>query len=121
LRATTWHDSPVWIHGDLSADNLLVNDAQLSAVIDFGQLGIGDPACDLAIAWTFFKNESREVFRSTLPLDAGTWARGRAWALWKALIVAAGFTNPNNIEAAKCWYIINEVLADHKKRKENKT
>jgi aminoglycoside phosphotransferase (APT) family kinase protein len=112
--ATTWHGLPVWVHGDVSAGNLLVKGGRLSAVIDFGQLAIGDPACDLAIAWTLFKGQSREVFRAMLPLDAGTWARGRAWTLWKALIIAAGFTNPNNFEAAQCWRIIDEVLADHK-------
>ncbi|HEY5259874.1 MAG TPA: aminoglycoside phosphotransferase, partial [Rhabdochlamydiaceae bacterium] len=61
-----------------------------------------------------FKGVSREAFRTTLPLDAGTWARGRAWALWKALIVAAGLSDPNNAESAQCWRIIEEVLADHR-------
>jgi aminoglycoside phosphotransferase (APT) family kinase protein len=112
--ATNWHSSPVWIHGDISPGNLLVRGGQLSAVIDFGQLGVGDPACDLAIAWTFFERESREAFRALLPLDTGTWARGRAWALWKALITAAGFTNPNNFESIQCWHIIDEVLEDHR-------
>lgn len=90
--ATTWNGPPVWVHGDMSTGNLLVQDGQLSAVIDFGQLAVGDPACDLAIAWTLFKGQSREIFRSMLPLDSGTWARGRAWTLWKFLIVAAGLT-----------------------------
>ena len=85
---TTWSGSPVWVHGDVSAGNLLVQEGRLSAVIDFGQLTIGDPACDLAIAWTLFSGESREIFRAMLPLDADTWARGRAWTLWKALIIA---------------------------------
>lgn len=111
--ATTWHGSPVWVHGDVSAGNLLVREGKLSGVIDFGQLTVGDPACDLAIAWTLFGGESREVFRAMLPLDAGTWARGRAWTLWKALVVAAGLTNPNNAESAQCWRIIDEVLEEH--------
>lgn len=115
---TTWNKSPVWIHGDISAGNLLVNNGALSAVIDFGQMAIGDPACDLAIAWTLFKDESRKVFRAKLDLDAGTWARGRAWTLWKSLIVAAGFTNPNNTEAAQSWRIIDDVLEDHRQRKD---
>ncbi len=114
--ATAWEGRPVWVHGDISAGNLLLQKGRLSAVIDFGQLAVGDPACDLAIAWTLFKGESREVFRSMLPLDAGTWARGRAWALWKALIVAAGFTNPNNAESAQSWRIIDEAIADHRPR-----
>ena len=94
---TTWQSSPVWVHGDINASNLLVRAGQLSAVIDFGLLAIGDPACDLAITWTLFKGESREIFRAMLPLDAGTWARGRAWALWKALITAAGLTDTNAV------------------------
>jgi aminoglycoside phosphotransferase (APT) family kinase protein len=95
----------------VSAGNLLVQEGKLSAVIDFGQLAIGDPACDLAIAWTLFHGESREIFRTTLKLDDATWARGRAWALWKALIVAAGLTNPNNAESARCWHILNELIS----------
>ncbi len=112
--ASTWQGPPVWVHGDVSAGNLLVKEGQLCAVIDFGQLAIGDPACDLAITWTLFNGKSRDVFRSLLPLDAGTWARGRAWTLWKSLVVAAGFTNPNNAESIQCRRIIDDVLADHK-------
>ncbi|MBA3814277.1 MAG: aminoglycoside phosphotransferase family protein [Alphaproteobacteria bacterium] len=112
--ATTWRDAPVWVHGDVSVGNLLVKEGKLSAVIDFGGLAVGDPACDLAIAWTLFKGERREAFRALLPLDAGTWARGRAWTLWKALIVAAGLTETNAVEAAHAWRTIEEVLADHK-------
>ena len=112
---STWQHSPVWVHGDISAGNLLVRNGQLSAVIDFGQLGVGDPACDLAITWTQFKDESRQIFRTMLPFDADTWARGRAWALWKALIVAAGFTDTNAIETQKIWRTIDEVMTDHKR------
>lgn len=75
-------------------------------------LEVGDPACDLSIAWTLFEGKSREVFRALLPLDAGTWARGRAWTLWKALIVAAGLAETNIVEAAGSWRVIDEVLAD---------
>ena len=82
---STWLKKPVWVHGDIAVGNLLVTKEQLSAVIDFGQLCIGDPACDLAIAWTLFKGENREAFRATLSLDSDTWARGRGWVLWKTL------------------------------------
>lgn len=112
--ATTWDQPPVWVHGDISTGNLLVQEGRLSGVIDFGQLAVGDPACDLAIAWTLFQGESREVFRKLLPLDAGTWARGRAWTLWKFMIVAAGLTEWNAAEASKPWHIIDEVLSDHR-------
>jgi aminoglycoside phosphotransferase (APT) family kinase protein len=104
----------VWVHGDVAPGNLLVRDGRLSAVIDFGQLAVGDPACDLAIAWTTFAGESRAAFRAGLPLDAGTWARGRAWALWKAAIVLAGApgVNPAGRDAAS--RIIAEVVAEHR-------
>jgi aminoglycoside phosphotransferase (APT) family kinase protein len=86
LDATSQLD-PVWFHGDVSASNLLIDNGKLSAVIDFGCCGVGDPACDLAIAWTFLDTESRTVFEATNKLDDNTWERGRGWALWKALLV----------------------------------
>lgn len=112
--STTWQRPPVWIHGDVSLGNLLVNNGRLCAVIDFGNLGIGDPACDLAMAWTLFHDESRDIFRARLALDPCTWARGRGWTLWKALIVAAGLTNTNAVEAADPWRVIETVIADHR-------
>jgi aminoglycoside phosphotransferase (APT) family kinase protein len=110
----TWHGPPVWVHGDVAPGNLLVRDGRLCAVLDFGCAAVGDPACDLVLAWTFLSGESRAAFRAALPLDEGTWARGRGWALWKALIVAAGHADTNAPEAAASRQIIVEVLADHR-------
>jgi aminoglycoside phosphotransferase (APT) family kinase protein len=87
--ATIWERLPVWVHGDVTNSNLLVQSGRLSAVLDFGCSAVGDPACDLAITWTYFHGNSREAFRDGLALDEGTWARGRGWALWKALITRA--------------------------------
>jgi aminoglycoside phosphotransferase (APT) family kinase protein len=84
--ATSWDRSPVWFHGDIASGNLLVQEGRLSAVIDFGTSGVGDPACDLVIAYTFFSGSSRSAFRDAVQQDAATWARARGWALWKALI-----------------------------------
>jgi len=112
--ATTWQSSPVWVHGDVSAGNLLIKEGRLCAVIDFGQLTVGDPACDLAIAWTMFRGESRKIFRKMLPLDAGTWERGRAWCLWKGLIVCASLAGTNPLEIEKSRLVIDEVIADYK-------
>lgn len=120
--ASTWDRSPVWVHGDVSASNLLVAEGDLRAVIDFGCAAVGDPACDLVMAWTFFAGESREVFRSGLPFDDATWARGRGWALWKALITLAHEKagGPHADAAARRfgWRtgardVIALVLADH--------
>ncbi|TGP57058.1 aminoglycoside phosphotransferase family protein [bacterium M00.F.Ca.ET.159.01.1.1] len=112
--AAAWHGSPVWFHGDVAWGNLLVEDGSLSAVIDFGTSGIGDPSCDLAIAWTFFEGDSREAFRERIDVDDATWARGRGWTLWKALITVAGH-DANQAEAARQRRVIDEVLADHRK------
>ena len=81
-----WHGPDVWVHGDVTSTNLLVAEGRLAAVIDFGCCAVGDPACDLAIAWTLFEGESRRAFREGLPIDDHAWSRGRGWALWKALI-----------------------------------
>src|SRR5215210_2563053 len=77
---------PVWFHGDVATGNLLLRDGRLAAVIDFGTSGVGDPACDTVIAWTLLRGAARAAFRSALGADDATWARGRGWALWKALI-----------------------------------
>ena len=113
LRAPVWRDAPVWIHGDLSSGNLLAVRGRLSAVIDFGGLGVGDPACDLMIAWTLFSGESREAFRAALAVDDATWARGRGWALSWALIFIPYYTETNPVEVGKAWRTIAEVLGDH--------
>lgn len=113
--AAPWRGAPVWFHGDVCVGNLLVMDGRLSAVIDFGTSGVGDPSCDLAIAWTLFAGESREAFRAALPLHQATWARGRGWTLWKALIVAAALPGTNTLEVETSRRVIDEVLVDHKR------
>jgi aminoglycoside phosphotransferase (APT) family kinase protein len=112
--AAKWTGDPVWFHGDIAFGNLLVRDGRLSAVIDFGTSGVGDPSCDLAIAWTLFEGESREAFRAGLPLDEGTWARGRGWTIWKALIVAANPDPGGHHPEAESRRVIDEVIADHR-------
>ncbi|MFF2053279.1 aminoglycoside phosphotransferase family protein [Leifsonia sp. NPDC058194] len=81
-----WEAAPVWFHGDVAEGNLLVRDGRLSAVIDFGTSGVGDPACDLVPAWTLFDGAARAAFRDAVALDPDTWARAAGWALWKAAI-----------------------------------
>ncbi|MGA5702689.1 aminoglycoside phosphotransferase family protein [Peterkaempfera bronchialis] len=95
-RALTsaWPSAPVWFHGDVAVGNLLTTDGRLSAVIDFGTCGIGDPACDLVMAWTYFTGEERQTFRQAVHLDDDIWHRARGWALWKALITLAELPGP---------------------------
>ena len=108
-----WHGPPVWFHGDVAWGNLLVEEGRLSAVIDFGTSGVGDPSCDLAISWTLFGGESREAFRTVLQPDDATWARGRGWTLWKALITLAGSPNSGSRDPREPRRVIEEVLADY--------
>ncbi|MEV0570430.1 aminoglycoside phosphotransferase family protein [Dactylosporangium sp. NPDC050588] len=112
LRAQ-WDGAPVWFHGDIAPGNLLVRDGALAAVIDFGTCGVNDPACDTAIAWTVLSGASRSAFRAALGIDDGTWARGRGWALWKALIVYAGALDADPATAAEAGRVIGEVVTEH--------
>jgi aminoglycoside phosphotransferase (APT) family kinase protein len=107
---------PVWVHGDVFATNLLVSDGRLSAVIDFGCSAVGDPACDLTIAWTFFSGASRDAFRRALSLDPATWARARGWALWKALITIAPRIESQSRRVREARRVLGEVLADSLQR-----
>jgi aminoglycoside phosphotransferase (APT) family kinase protein len=114
LEAPAWNDSPCWIHGDFIPTNLLVQKGRLSAVIDFGGLGVGDPACDLLVAWTFLSVETRNVFRSALSVDDATWIRGRGWALSFGVIAFEYYQETNPVLARIAKRAIDEVLADYK-------
>jgi aminoglycoside phosphotransferase (APT) family kinase protein len=108
-----WTGEPVWFHGDVAPGNLLVRDGALSAVIDFGTSGVGDPACDLVIAWTRFSGRSREAFRETVGQDDATWARARGWVLWKALLGLTASMEVDEERAAGEQSLIAAVLDDH--------
>jgi aminoglycoside phosphotransferase (APT) family kinase protein len=86
VAVPAWDRPPVWVHGDLAPGNLLVCDNRLAAVIDFGGLGVGDPACDLQPAWNLLSPSARRTFRSALGVDDATWERGRGWALSVAIV-----------------------------------
>jgi aminoglycoside phosphotransferase (APT) family kinase protein len=115
LRATAWDKTSVWIHGDLSPLNLLVEYGSVSAVIDFGCLGIGDPACDLQIAWNLLTSQARDIFRSALQIDDAMWTRGRGWALSVALIALPYYQITNPLLASISQHTIDEVLADYER------
>jgi aminoglycoside phosphotransferase (APT) family kinase protein len=110
--STSWDRDPVWVHGDVASGNLLVRGGALAAVLDFGSSGVGDPACDVVIAWTFLDDAGRERFRAALDADAATWSRGRGWALWKASISLVGQLEEGSPDAARSRRDIDRVLAD---------
>jgi aminoglycoside phosphotransferase (APT) family kinase protein len=106
LGAPGWERAPVWIHGDLDARNLLARDGRLSAVIDWGCLGVGDPACDVAVAWKMLDADARDFFRTALSIDDATWVRGRGWVLSQALNALSYYTLETNavlVQEAERW------------------
>jgi len=115
LNAPVWDKPPVWFHGDLASDNMLAVGGQLSAVIDWGGLGVGDPATELQPAWNLFRGESRNAYREAIGFDDATWARGRGLALSVAIGALPYYleTNPAMIRGSRS--VIDEVLADHER------
>lgn len=108
---TKWNKAPVWIHGDFASGNLLVKDGRLSGVIDFGGMAVGDPACDLVIAWTLLDKKSRKYFIDSIGFDHDTLLRAKAWALWKATYELCNLDQNSDL-AHKHQKIINDVLED---------
>lgn len=108
--SSEWTMPPVWVHGDMAVGNLLVRDGALRAVIDFGNCAIGDPACDLVMAWTFFDEHARQAFRDAMALDAPTWTRARGWALWKSLITCAEHRRADAGGSAEARAVLETVL-----------
>lgn len=112
LEAPVWKGSPVWIHTDLLRPNVLVHGGLLCAVIDFGGVGVGDPAADVIAAWSLFSRSGRGTFRGVLDVDDGTWNRARGFALHQAAMIIPyyGETNPEFVALAK--RTVEQVLAD---------
>lgn len=112
LRAPAWPGRPVWTHGDLQPGNMLIGDGRLSAVIDFGCTGLGDPAVDLIVAWYVLPAQVRGVFRAAVGAGDADWARGRGWALSIALAELASYRDTNPRMAGIARHVIAEVLSD---------
>ena len=113
LQAPAWEREPVWFHGDMLPGNLLFRQRRLHAVIDFGALAAGDPACDLMIAWGLFTGDSRVAFRRALGVDDATWERGRGFALSQAVIFIPYYRDTNPVGVAYAQHTIAELLADN--------
>jgi aminoglycoside phosphotransferase (APT) family kinase protein len=106
LAAPPWDGPPVWHHGDLDARNWLVRDGRISGVIDWAAMGVGDPACDVMVAWKLHSPAARDAFRDALPTDDATWERARGWALSQAVAILAYYTpenNPTLLREAESW------------------
>lgn len=112
-QAPPWTGPPRWLHGDIHAQNILLVEGHLRAVIDFGGLGIGDPACELSLAWRLLPSHARQLFQSVLAPDTSTWRRARAWALSISLMELQHYRTTNRVLTAIAARTIDEVLKDH--------
>jgi aminoglycoside phosphotransferase (APT) family kinase protein len=113
LAAPPWDGPPVWHHGDLDCRNWLVRDGRITGVIDWGSMGVGDPACDVMVAWKLHSLEARDAFREALPTDDATWERARGWAVSQAVAALSYYTpqnNPSLYHEAETWLAL--VLSD---------
>jgi aminoglycoside phosphotransferase (APT) family kinase protein len=113
LAAPPWNAPPVWHHGDLDCRNWLVRDHRITGVIDWGAMGVGDPACDVMVAWKLHSLAARDAFREALPTDDATWERARGWAVSQAVAALAYYTpenNPSLYAEAETW--LGLVLSD---------
>jgi aminoglycoside phosphotransferase (APT) family kinase protein len=113
LAAPPWDGPPVWHHGDLDLRNWLVRHGRISGVIDWGTMGVGDPACDVMVAWKLHSADARDAFRETLPTDEATWARARGWVVSQAVAALAYYTPETNetlYREAEAW--LDVVLSE---------
>ncbi len=113
LSIAQWSGRPAWLHGDLQPSNLIIRDGQLVAVIDFGLMGVGDPACDLMSAWTCFTQASRRIFLSATGADEAALRRGRGWAVSTALIALAYYRDTNPVMAEMSRSTLAEASCDY--------
>ncbi|MEU4095795.1 aminoglycoside phosphotransferase family protein [Streptomyces sp. NPDC026673] len=118
LRAPRWPGAPVWIHADLQPGNLLVAAGRLGGVIDFGCMGLGDPAVDTIAAWYVLPAAARGAFRAALGYDEATWVRGRGWALSIALMELRHYRGTHERMAGIARHVLGELLADGERRPE---
>lgn len=121
--ASSWTGPDVWVHGDMAPSNFLVSDDQLCGVIDFGCSAVGDPACDLTLAWTVFDGESRRRFMRAVPVDNDTWDRARGWALWKAVVALPALPedDPRNNGSRYGWHwtalgVVDQLITEFRSR-----
>jgi aminoglycoside phosphotransferase (APT) family kinase protein len=112
VNSGAWDGKEVWVHGDLLPGNLLVVDGRLSAVIDFGGLNVGDPACDLQPAWNVFAGDSRMRYRAELHVDDASWLRGRGWALYQAVSALPYYWHSNAGMIRQASHALAQVIAD---------
>ena len=114
LNAPEWKGTPTWLHSDLRGDNLLVHEGVLSAVIDWEDCAVGDPAADYLAAWWLFDADSRDAFRSATKASTPEWTRAKGWALHMAVAAIPYYIDSHPPFAAQARTALAEILADER-------
>jgi len=112
LDAPAWDGTARWIHSDLLRPNVLVRDGRIRAVLDFGGVGVGDPATDVIAAWAVFGPRGRSAYRSALGVDDGQWERARGIALHQAAAIVPYYRTSNPAFVALAQRTICEIVND---------
>ncbi len=112
LAAPAWDRPPVWIHGDLDARNLLVLEGRITGVLDWESMCVGDPACDVKVAWAVLDADTRPIFRAQLDIDDATWARSRGWAVSQAVIALPYYLHTYPAIVKEAWRWLREALSE---------
>ncbi|MEM9778247.1 MAG: aminoglycoside phosphotransferase family protein, partial [Chloroflexota bacterium] len=110
LTAADWDGPSTWFHGDLMPGNILFENGKLKAIIDFGVLGVGDPAVDLMVAWFLLPAKSRPIFRQAMGVGEDEWLRGKAWALSISAVYVPYYRHTNLPGVAFCLRALHEIL-----------
>jgi len=112
LHAPIYDGPSVWVHGDVSPGNLIEHDGVITGAIDWALMGVGDPACDLLVAWNLFRGESRDEFRRAIGVDDATWLRGRGWGISQAMIALPYYLHTNPPIVEQSWHILSQIMKD---------
>lgn len=113
LAAPPWPNDPVWLAGDIQPGNVIVRDGRTVGVIDFGALGLGDPAVELMPCWGWFTEPtSRAAYREAVGLDEDAWRRGRGWSLVPAVSGLTYYEETSPFHSLLAAATIAEVLAE---------
>lgn len=112
LGVEPWAGAPQWIHGDIHAANIIVKNGNIAGIIDLGLMGVGDPACDLAPAWSFLPSHVRDVFREAADVDGPTWLRGKGWGLYIGVIALSYYRGRNPTLSGIAETAIRAVIED---------